>query len=52
MGLEMELYTDTRLEEDVKRSLVYKKNSKENKFFRACYTSLIIFGNKKEGCLT
>ena len=25
MGLEMEMYTDTRLEEDVKRSLVYKK---------------------------
>lgn len=29
MGLEMELYTDTRLEEDVKRSLVYKKTRKK-----------------------
>lgn len=33
MGLEMELYTDTRLEEDVKRSLVYKKTRKKTNSF-------------------
>lgn len=33
MGLEMELYTDTRLEEDVKWSLVHKKTRKKTSPF-------------------
>lgn len=33
MGLEMEMFTDTRLEEDVKWSLVHKKTRKNTNPF-------------------
>ena len=33
MGLEMEMYTKARIEEDVKRSLVYKKTRKKTNPF-------------------
>ena len=33
MGPEMEMYTDTRLEEDVKLSLVHKKTRKKTNPF-------------------
>lgn len=52
MGLEMEMYMKARIEDAVRRAWVHKKNSKENKSFRVWYAYLIIFDDKKEGCVT